>query len=173
MSITAGYDPSQWQNAMGQMINAPPQISAPQFSAPMSGGYSPGNFNTTLPNINGGTGGTYNSGTGNITGYSPATQNLSFGQKYNNFMGTYGQSIGQGISAAGALFNLYGGIKSLGLMQKQFKLSKKTTRLGVDNAAIAGNNQIAHHEDAVNNGRAARGQGAKASIYTPFKGWDA
>jgi len=152
------YDPEVFNflpPSMEQTV-APPVISAPGF-------YSPNNFNGTgIPYSQeyGGFGALQAGASPNATG--------SFGQKYNSFMGKYGQSIGQGISAAGALFNLYGGIKSLGLMEKQYKLAKKTTRLGVDNAAIAGNNQIAHHTTATQNS----GGPYKGAVYTPFKGWD-
>jgi hypothetical protein len=160
----AGYDPNAWKGEVSDWINTP-QVQAPQIQAP-SGGYSPSAFQGTLnlPTINGTGGGTYNTGTQQFAGGTP--MNIGFGEKYNSFMGKYGQSIGQGISAAGALFNLYGGIKSLGLMSKQFKLAKKTTRLGVDNAAIAGNNQIKHHTTATQN------SSGRQTAYTPFKGWD-
>lgn len=160
------YDPNQFQNMLTQSLMEPYQPAQQAFNTadtfgvnaafnPPGGGYDPSQFNF---------------GSGQPGGSPTATG--GFGQSYNNFMGKYGQSIGQGISAAGALFNLYGGIKSLGLMSKQFKLAKKTTRLGVDNAAIAGNNQIAHHTTATNNSADAAGVPRSGAVYTPFKGWD-
>jgi hypothetical protein len=164
----AGYDPSAWQGQMSDWINAPPQIQAPQYAAPQTNYYTPnlGSTGSGIPysNANGGYGAIQAGASPNASG--------SFGQKYNNFMGTYGESIGQGISAAGALFNLYGGIKSLGLMSKQFKLAKKVTKIGVDNAARSGNNSIAHHETATRNSAERRGDTRERTQYTPFQGFN-
>lgn len=79
---------------------------------------------------------------------------------YQGFMGKYGASIGQGISLAGSLFNLYGGIKSLGLMNKQFKLAKKSTKHGINAQAIAYNNTVEKQEAA---SRASHAAGHPAS----------
>jgi hypothetical protein len=94
-----------------------------------------------------------------------------FGNAYNTFMGKYGQSIGQGISAAGALFNLYAGIKSLGLMQKQFDLAKKTTRIGINNQATAYNNEAGHHQQAVANRTRDLGLENRGFDFKPMQGF--
>ena len=93
------------------------------------------------------------------TGASPG-----FGAGYNNFMGKYGASIGQGISMAGSLFSLYGGIKSLGLMNKQFKLAKKTTKHGINAQATAYNNTVEKQEAAMRSSTAA-GHPASSANY--------
>ena len=57
-------------------------------------------------------------------------------------------------------------------MQKQFKLAKKTTKIGVDNAARAGNNALAHHTTATANSAASRGDTRPRATYTQFQGFN-
>ena len=85
-------------------------------------------------------------------------------------MGKYGASIGQGIGMASSLFNLYGGIKSLSLMNKQFKLAKKTTRLGVNNQATAYNNTVEKQEAASRSSQAA-GHPASSANFERMEKW--
>lgn len=99
-----------------------------------------------------------------------APQSGGFGQGYQDFMGQYGQSIGQGLSMAGSLFNLYGGIKSLSLMNKQFKLAKKSTRLGINNQATAYNNTVEKQEAASRSSQAA-GHPASTANFERMEKW--
>lgn len=52
-----------------------------------------------------------------------------------------GSNVGSAIGAAGSLFNLYSGIKQLGLMTKSFKHGKKMDVGNFNNNVIAFNNE--------------------------------
>ena len=78
---------------------------------------------------------------------APASGWAKLGDWWNN----NSTNVMSGIGAISSLFNLYGGIKTLGLMSKNFKLNKKSTINNFNANAAVVNNQTKQSNAAMSN----------------------